>query len=74
MNKNYLIIDKKVLPDYFEKVITAKEYVAGGMSVVEAVELSVVVLRAITELNIKIMSLRPVAVNAMLKRLLFRFF
>ena len=40
MNKNYLIIDKKVLPDYFEKVITAKEYVAGGMSVVEAVELS----------------------------------
>lgn len=40
MNRNYLIIDKKVLPDYFEKVIKAKEYVASGMNVSMAAELA----------------------------------
>ena len=36
MNSNYFVIDAKVLPDYFEKVLKAKEMVAQGISVQEA--------------------------------------
>lgn len=36
MNSNYFVIDAKVLPDYFEKVLKAKDLVAQGISVQEA--------------------------------------
>ncbi|WP_281627292.1 ACT domain-containing protein [Traorella massiliensis] len=38
MIEKYLIIDKEVLPDYFEKVVDAKNMVNSGMDVSKAVK------------------------------------
>lgn len=38
MIEKYLIIDKKILPDFFEKVIDAKNLVENGMDVSSAVK------------------------------------
>lgn len=38
MIEKYLIIDKKVLPDYFEKVVEAKQLVGDGYDVSSAVK------------------------------------
>lgn len=38
MIEKYLIIDKKILPDYFEKVVDAKNLVNSGMDVSKAVK------------------------------------
>ena len=38
MIEKYLIIDKKVLPDYFEKVVEAKLLVGDGYDVSKAVK------------------------------------
>lgn len=39
MIEKYLIIDKTILPDYFEKVVDAKNYVESGMDVSRAVKM-----------------------------------
>lgn len=38
MRDSFLIVNKEILPDYYDKVIQARNYVAGGMGISDAVK------------------------------------
>ena len=39
MKDDFLIVNKEILPDFYDKVIQARNYVAGGMGISDAVKL-----------------------------------